>query len=331
MNRYPLFERFPELEAVLAPVPLADLPTPVHALRSAQHPDLWIKRDDLTHSEYGGNKVRKLEFVLADIRRRKAKQVITFGATGTNAGVAAAMLCKREALGCTVATFPQVDSQTVRKNQKWMHYYGARFIPFSSLMRAVLWFYLTPRRFNSENYFLFAGCSNPVATFAYVNAAFELAEQINAGICPEPKSIIVPVGSAATLAGLSLGCRLAGLQTEVKGVRVAPSHVGPFSACTLGVVKRFMIGAEKMIRKQCKSAPEKMLIQPILLEQYFGSGYAVPTEKTRDAIDLFRDEWGIELESTYSGKAAAAFVDEMAVASGPILFWNTYNSRPTPF
>ncbi|HET8705960.1 MAG TPA: pyridoxal-phosphate dependent enzyme [Pseudomonadales bacterium] len=330
MNRYPLFDRFPALAEALAPVPLANLPTSVHALRSSRYSNLWIKRDDLTHAEYGGNKVRKLEFVLADIRRKKAKHVITFGATGTNAGVATAMLCKQEGLACSIATFPQVDSQTVRKNQKWMHYYGANLIPFSSLLRAAMWFHLSPARMKRNNYFLYAGCSNPVATFAYVNAAFELAEQIRQGFCPEPAQILVPVGSASTLAGLTLGCHLAGLTTSVLGVRVAPAHVGPFAACTTGVVKSFMRYADREIRRICgihlKCSPE-----PVLLENYYGSGYGIPTERARYAIDLFRDEWGIELESTYSGKAAAAFIDVMENNKGPLLFWNTYNSRLPPF
>lgn len=327
--RWPLFDAFPALAPVLDPVPLATLPTPVEPL-PAFGPHAWIKRDDLTHGSYGGNKLRKLEFVLAEMRRQGARAVFTLGATGTNAGIAAAMVCAQEGIPCTVITFPQADSPTVRRNQRWMQHFQARYEHRPTLWRAVLRYYLHPGRLRRGNYFLFAGCSNPVSTFGYVNAVFELREQIRAGQCPEPAEILVPVSSASTLAGLTLGVALAGLRTRVTGIRVAAERLGPFAACTTGVVETLERQALAMMHA-AGAATGIGAVPPVSLRgEYFGPGYGEATPAAEAAIARFRAATGLALEGTYSGKAAAAFLDRLPQATGPVLFWNTFNSRPLP-
>lgn len=327
--RWPLFAAHPALAGALAPVPLAALPTPVEPL-PAFGGNAWIKRDDLSHAVYGGNKVRKLEFVLAEMRRQKARAVYTLGATGTNAGIAASMICAAEGIPCTLITFPQTESSTVAGNRQWQAHFHARHEPRATLWRAVLRYYLHPARLNPRNYFLFAGCSNPVSTFGYVNAVFELREQIRAGRCPEPEEIIVAVSSASTLAGLTLGVRLAGLKTRVTGIRVAAEKLGPFAACTTGIVEKLERQALVMMHAAGEAQALKTAPPATLIGDYFGPGYGEATPAASTAIREFRDKTGLELEGTYSGKAAAAFLDRLREAKGPLLFWNTFNSRPLP-
>ena len=83
---WPLLERYPEL-AMLNPSALCTLPTPVEPLPGLGA-NCWVKRDDISARPYGGNKLRKLEWILPDIRREDAHTVVTLGATGTNAGLA---------------------------------------------------------------------------------------------------------------------------------------------------------------------------------------------------------------------------------------------------
>lgn len=323
---WPLLQEYPALAEVLAPVALATLPTPVEAI-PALGAQAWIKRDDITHPVYGGNKLRKLEFVLPDIRRRKAREVITLGATGSNAGIAASMICAQEGLPCTIISFPQEDSHVVRNNQAWMQHFHARIETHSSLWKAVLRYYLHPARLRPGSYFLFAGCSNPVSTFGYLNAAFELREQIHRGLCPEPDEIIVPVSSASTLAGLNLGVALAGLDTKVIGIRVAAARLGPFAACTPAVVEKFQNEALQLIRRHYPILPIAKGPAVLMDARYFGAGYGRGTEKSARAIAEVAKATGLTLESTYSGKAAAAFLDRLADNHNSVLFWNTFNSR----
>ena len=284
-GHWPLFRAFPALEAALSPVALTNGPTPVEPL-PAFGPLAWIKRDDLTHPVYGGNKMLKLEFVLADMRRRRARAVYTLGATGTNAGIAASLVCRAEGLPCTIITFPQPESATVARNRQWLARFQALFEHRPSLWRAVLRYYLHPARWNPRHYFLFAGCSNPVSTFGYINAVFELREQIRAGLCPEPQEIVVAVSSASTLAGLTLGVALAGLRTRVTGIRVAAEQLGPFAACTTGVVERLETQAIAMMHAAGEGLWLRRAPRVHLNGQYFGPGYGEVTAAAESAIEM---------------------------------------------
>ncbi|MFP5384341.1 MAG: 1-aminocyclopropane-1-carboxylate deaminase/D-cysteine desulfhydrase [Gammaproteobacteria bacterium] len=328
MSHWPLFDACPALADQLAPRALCDLPTPVQPLPAAGQV-AWIKRDDLTHPQYGGNKMRKLEFVAAELQARHVRRVYTFGATGTNAGVAAALLCRELGIHCTVFTFDQPDSPTVRKNQSLMKHYGAELVHTGALWRTALTWYMHPRRLDPRSYFLFAGCSNPVATFGYVNAAFELRAQVSLGECPMPAEIVVAAGSAATLAGLTLGCALAGLPTRVVGVRVAPAKVGPFDACTAGVTRKMMAQALATLAAADSTFTGVHVPDVDLRDDWYGDGYGVPT-LAGDAATRIAASDGIPLEPTYSAKAFAAFLDRLASVNGPVLFWNTYSSRALP-
>ena len=122
-------------------------------------------------------------------------------------------------------------------------------------------------RFKRNNYFLFAGGSNLAGTLGYVNAAFELKQQINNGEMPCPEVIVCPVGSSSTLAGLTLGCQLAGLKTKVVGIRVAPSHLGPFPACTPTTVYTLVKETHRYLEQQLSNSIPKPQ-QPILIDDY---------------------------------------------------------------
>lgn len=321
----PLFRDYPELEPVVPHQALAELPTPVESLALADN--AWIKRDDLTHPVYGGNKIRKLEFIIADALAQDKKHIITFGATGTNHGVATALLCREAGLDCTVLLFDQPVTNTVRRNLCLMQALGAGLEYHGSLARTVARFYLHPSRLRRDRYFLFAGGSGVAGTLGFVNAALELRDQIQAGAMPAPERIICPVGSSATLAGLTLGCALAGLTTQVDGVRVAPSHLGPFAACTPKTVGKLMQQTENFLRRHLKAELPRVP-RPVLREDYFGEGYGRATTEGERAMARFAEQ-GFRLEPTYTGKAAAAFLDTLDETEGPVLFWQTYNSRDT--
>lgn len=325
----PLFDVYPDLSKLLTSVELSQLPTPVACLADcsedeslkARYQNAWIKQDDKTHHEYGGNKIRKLDFILADIQQQGKKHVFTFGAIGTNAGVATAMACRDRGLKCTIFLFDQPESDTVRKNYRAMQKYGAELIHCGSLLKTVLRFYLCTARLSQDSYFLWAGCSNPVATLAYVNATFELKQQIEQGLLPEPSKIYLPVGSTSTVAGLTLGVQLAGLKSQVVGVRVVQQKLGWFDSCTESMADDYitqaaeLLGVAKEQRPNCKFD-----------HSYFGEAYGQPTQQSQTAVNEF-SKLGISLENTYSGKAAAAFLDQLdASKNEPVLFWNTFSS-----
>jgi 1-aminocyclopropane-1-carboxylate deaminase/D-cysteine desulfhydrase-like pyridoxal-dependent ACC family enzyme len=325
-GRRPLFDWAPELVSRVPWRPLADLPTPVQRLSLASN--AWIKRDDVTHTEYGGNKIRKLEFIIADALARGAQKIVTFGATGTNHGVATAMMCQRVGLACEVLLFDQPDSPTVRMNQSLMRHYGAQLVYCGSLGYTVMRYYLHPDRLRRGNYFLFAGGSNVAGTLGFVNAAFEIRQQVADGIMAAPATVVCPVGSSATLAGLTLGFQWAGMPVKVIGVRVAPSHLGPFAACTTDTVSALMQKTRRHVMK-ARGMSLPLHEKPVLLDEYYGDGYGVGASWGEAAKARFARE-GHVLEQTYSAKAAACFLDQVDASDLPVLFWQTFNSRPVP-
>jgi D-cysteine desulfhydrase len=322
----PLLRRFPALSA-LQPIPLCNLPTPLEAFPGKA--GLWIKRDDLTREDQGGNKPRKLEFVLADIRRRQATRVITLGATGTNAGVATALMCQRENLACEVITFPQPDSDIVQLNQQLMRGAGARLTARRSLFSAALNWYLHPRRLDRKSYFLYAGCSAPVATFAYVNAMLELAGQIETGAMPAPAHIVVAAGSGATVAGIIAGAALTLPDVQIHAVQVAPDKVGPFTACHPQVVKKMVDAVWGSLRAADGSLAQQCPTRWQWHGEQFGGGYGVATPAATAAISQAKQS-GLILETTYSGKAFATALTITEQHRSPVLFWQTFARGKMP-
>ncbi len=328
-SRPVIFEHYPELAEKTAWIGLGSLPTPVQCLTRLGYDNLWIKRDDLTSPIYGGNKIRKLEFVLGDVERQEKRRVVTLGGIGTNHGLATAIFCDRLNIDCTVVVFRQPLTRNVKQNLLLLHKYNAEVVYRKTLWNTVISYFLTQRLRHPLDYYLFAGGSNILGTIGYVNAAFELKSQIETGLMPEPAFIFCPVGSSGTMAGLALGILLAGLKTRVVGVRVAESHLGPFQACTDATVRKLMERTYSYLKENCDKLPKVDIPNPALLSEYFGEGYGHPTSEGGDAYRLLKSRENIALDPCYSSKAFAAVLDHCrhdSGNSGTVLFWNTYNS-----
>ena len=141
--------------------------------------------------------------------------------------------------------------------------------------------------------------------------------------------VFCPLGSGGTLAGLTLGFMLVGLQTRAVGVRVSQSHLGPFRACTESTVEKLMIKTYGYLKKRCRRLPDLTVRKPSIVEEYFGDGYGVPTEAGHKVSRLLKKMEGIALDSTYTAKTFAAVYDycrEKGRNSDPVLYWHTYNS-----
>jgi D-cysteine desulfhydrase len=326
----PLFEAYPALRKKLPWMPIGNWPTPVHKLenlgRAVGYPEIWIKRDDKSSDIYGGNKVRKLEFIIADALRKKKKYMITVGGIGTNHGLATTIHCGRAGIKTVLVLIPQPITDKVQENLLLDQHFGAEINVGRSTIEGYLrapWVMLTHPNF----YLLWAGGTSTLSTFGYVNAVLELKQQIDAGLLPEPKYMFGATGSMGTTAGLIVGCRLAGLKTRVVGVRVSMAEYsnvrGIVSLCNKTVA---------LMRKHAPSVPDmKFTASDFDLETgFFGGEYGRVTQEGRAAVDLIKKTEGIALETTYTGKTLAAMLDFIkkgkSPEGAPLLFWDTYNS-----
>lgn len=155
-SNFPLFRQYPELVEKLPRHALGNYPTPVARLASLGHDHLWIKRDDLTSDLYGGNKVRKLEFILADALKRGCRQIITMGGIGTNHGLATAIFCREAGLACRLLLFHQPVNDHVKQNMLLYCKYGAEPRYYKGVLRTGASLLVTQRLFNPGAYILFA-------------------------------------------------------------------------------------------------------------------------------------------------------------------------------
>jgi len=331
----PLFRDFPKLQEWLPHVSLGMLPTPVEKLArigtNIGVDRLYIKRDDLSGAIYGGNKVRKLEFLLGDILGTSAKEVITFGFAGSNHALATAIYARQVGLKCISLLMPQVNAHYVRRNLLAGCHYKARLCHYRNLSLLLLGILSKLFRGRLETgafpRSIPAGGSCPIGIIGYVNAAMELRDQVLAGELPEPDLLYVPLGSMGTAAGLILGLRAVGFKTQVVPVRVIEERMARPRRMMVLIRK-----TESLLRRLDPSFPRVSLSSADLLirNDCLGEGYACFTEKAVSAAGLMKREGGIVLNGTYSAKAFSALLDDAENAKlvgKTVLFWNTYNSR----
>jgi len=322
----PLATLAPRLLERLQPLELAELPTPVEQLPRLAGPgaaELWIKRDDLSSPLYGGNKVRKLELLLAAARRRGAGRVLTMGARGSNHLLATVLHARSLGLAATGVIFPQPPTEHVERNLAADRGAGAELVEVGSkyllaagLMRALL---RCRRREGSWPYLIPGGGSNPLGALGFVNAGLELAAQVRAGLLPEPAAVYLAFGTGGTAAGLALGLELAGLATRVVAVRVIDRLLAN---------RRRLLALLRATRRLLRSGgdelprPRRPGANLEIEHRFFGDGYGRATKAGRRAVELFAGA-GIILEDTYTGKAAAALLEAAGRKTGPLLYWHT--------
>jgi len=179
-------------------------------------------------------------------------------------------------------------------------------------------------------YVLPPGGSTPLSGVGYVNAALELAAQVASKELPEPKTIVVALGSSGTAAGLALGLRLAGLSSRLVGVRVSD-----VLALTSESVARLSNATARLMRTRGADLPSAG-VDPAditVVSDWLGPGYGHPTPEGERVQTLLRERHGLALDLTYTAKTMAALLallEDGRLGEGPTLYWHTYNALPPP-
>lgn len=301
----------------LARVPLLGGPTAVEPLGAD---GAWVKREDRAGTRYGGNKVRKLEWLLG-AALESGLDVLTLGTVGSNHLVASAVYGQQVGVHVAAVVAPQPDTPTARRNARILHAHAERLYVAGS--EAALPFVFAQawgaiRLFGGHApAVLPIGGSSTLGCVGWVGGGLEIAAQVAAGELPKPDRIYVALGSGGTVAGLWVGLRLGGLDSELVAVRAAPSWLAsPFR------VRRLAANTLALLRRH--GAPAVRLGGLRLVDGQYGPGYALPTAAAEEA-SARAEGLGLTLESTYTSKAYAAMVAE---PGGTRLFVHTANSRP---
>lgn len=336
-EQLPLLARFPRLAERTPIVPLSDGPSPVVRLGrlsdSLGVPDVWLKNDGLYGTVYGGNKPRKLEFVLGDALRRKSKTLLTTGAIGTNHGLATALYGAQVGLHVgLLLTYEKPGPDTGRQLLRMaaagadIYYTRNHALTVAAAPYFIARYWLRDRR---RPYILGPGGSSSMGALGFVNAAFELAAQVADGELPTPRSIVIPVGTGATVAGLLAGLRLTGLDSEVIGVAVTRAP----TAWPVAVLRL----AHNVTNLLAKRAGDRELARVGLgglriSRDWLGPGYARPSRLSARALAMAADLEGLELDPVYTAKSMSAVIGlaQRGGLEGPVLYWHTHNAIPMP-
>lgn len=307
-------------------VPLGSAPTPVRPLEGLGVDDLWLK-DEAAFGDgaWGGNKVRKLEWIIPEAHRRGRDTVFTVGGIGTHWGLAAALYGAEHGLRTVLGLVEQPVDDHVRDQLRRLAASGARVHRYPSVNRLKLaapWLLARYSRRGRPPYYLPAGGSSPIGTLGYVETAFEIADQVAAGDLPEPATIVTAVGSGGTAAGLLLGLRLAGLDTRVVGVVVNDSfRLDAVTVSRLATQTADLLRARGAVLEDVRLDPDD-LDAP---QEWLGETYGASTPEGLAALEAAAT-LGLELEPVYTAKALAAV--RGLDLPGPVLYLNTHGPRP---
>ncbi|MBR0673631.1 D-cysteate sulfo-lyase [Neoroseomonas soli] len=300
--------RFPRLR-------LAHLPTPLEPLdRLSRHlagpdgkgPRIWIKRDDCTGLSTGGNKTRKLEYLMADALAQDADTVITQGATQSNHARQTAAAAARLGLTCHLL----LEDRTGRRDDAYaksgnvlldtLHGAVIGQRPAGADMPAEM--EALAARLKAEGrrpYVIPGGGSNTVGALGYANAALELlAQAAESGLRID--HVVHATGSAGTQAGLVAGLVALNSGIPVLGIGVGqPRAVMEAKVLDLARATMAHLGLPDLVR------PGHVVANC----DYIGQGYGIPTEGMAEAVRLLAQLEGILLDPVYSGKAMAGLID----------------------
>ena len=300
----PIFEQYPVLKKNIPHIHLGEFPTPIRHLKELGKEIgsdyLYLKHDGLSGPIYGGNKIRKLEFLLGDALLKGAKAVLTFGFAGSNHALATAVYARKLGLKSISILFAQPNAQYVRRNLLFSHVCGAEIHHFKHEMAAYIptTIILFRKRLQQGKspYIIAPGGSSPLGVIGYVNAGFELKEQIAGGLVPEPDTIFVPFGTMGTAVGLTIGLKAAGLKARLIPVRVVDEHYGNKEK----FIKLFK-KTQALILSLDPSFPRVEITndEPVIQHGFFGGEYARFTDQGMAAIDLVTKSEGIQLEGIY--------------------------------
>jgi len=297
-----LFEQLPRVELAVLPTPLQELARLSEALSG---PRIIVKRDDLTGLGGGGNKLRKLEYLVADAIANDVDCLITAGAMQSNHCRQTAAAATKSGLTCHLVLSGD------RKSKPTGNFY------FDQLFGATLHF--TERHLRNEKmesvanelraqghspYVIPIGGSNAVGAMGYVRAMIEIDKQLkNEGIVVD--HIIFGTSSGGTQAGLVLGAKLRGFDGSITGISIdhGPDETDPskYKATIFDIIKE---GAQTL------GVLDEFTMNDIEIDyNYLGKGYGIVEELEREAIRLMARTEGILVGPVYTGRALGALID----------------------
>ncbi|MFA5074529.1 MAG: pyridoxal-phosphate dependent enzyme [Candidatus Babeliales bacterium] len=340
-----LFDAYPELKNKISYERIGNYPTPVYNMKSLAAKygikSFYIKDDGVSGYKDmqsrivpSGNKMRKLEFLLADAKKLGFKTVCTVGSAGSNHALETAICAKQVGLETILILNDQRPTSYTIRNLKLMSLF-AREVKYCAIDDNFKLMEEAQNLCQIEGYYYIPmGGSNSIGDLGYINAMLELKEQIKSGLLEEPDFIYVTLGSAGTAAGIILGAQVAGIKSKIIPVRIS---------FTVDYKTKLLLDLVNETGKWFKQLEPKFSFAPLdtlnlNIEHNFAGGeddtYALATLPAAQAIELLAKEslkeigYEVKLDGTYSGKTFSALLDHATkglLKNKKVLFWNTFS------
>jgi len=288
----------------------AHLPTPLEPMTNLSRllggPNIWVKRDDCTGLAGGGNKTRKLEFLMADAEQQGADTIITQGAVQSNHARQTAAIAAKLGYECYLLLENRTGSDDpdflANGNVLLDDIYNARLSDFpagTDMNQEMLGLAEELRAAGKKPYIIPGGGSNRIGALGYVNAAYELVGQCNdQGL--KVDHIVHATGSTGTQAGLVTGLTAIHSGIELMGISVrAPKEAQEENVYRLACETAEFIGSSAALNRS----------DVVANSDYVGEGYGIPTDGMIEAVEMTARHESILLDPVYSGKGMAGLID----------------------
>ena len=309
MVRAAIFSHLPALQ-----VPWVSLDAAPPRFCATPHPRLWLLDEGGVGTLYGGNKVRKLEFLLGRVLARGQRQLLTLGAAGSHHVLATALYAARLGLQTHAVLVPQPHTPHAEA-ALWLSAAGLPLVLARCVAR------------HPDAAWIPLGGSSAWGTLGWVSAGLALADALRAGHLPPLRQVVVALGSGGTAAGLLLGLRLAGLSTpEVVAVRVVDRPLG--TAIQTRLQARRCLA---LLRAQGAAVPSSLSLGGLRVDDsWLAGGYGHADARTR-AVLAAGERLGLAaIEQTYTAKALGAALAAADAAQGDVLYVHTLSHRTPP-
>jgi D-cysteine desulfhydrase len=280
---------------------------------------VWVKRDDLASATLGGNKVRALEYLLAAVQ--PGDLLLTGGGEGSTHVLATAVHGSR--LGARVHAvrwrheMHPLSEDVARRSLRECARIETSTTPLGGILRTLL------RRMTLRARWIPFGGTSPRGILGHVNAALELADQVEAGDLPLPTRVVVPLGTGGTAAGLALGFAAAGMRTQVIGARVVPRIATGRARVLLRArsTARWVRGTTGVILPDVRAEAVRVM------HDAYGGAYGRVSPLGAEAAAAMERASGLRLDATYSAKAFAMALRIARAEEGVTVFWSTFDAR----
>ena len=295
--------KFPRLRFAHLPTPLEPM---TNLSRVLDGPNIWVKRDDCTGLAGGGNKTRKLEFLMADAEQQGADTIITQGAVQSNHARQTAAIAAKLGYECHLLLENRTGSDDpdflANGNVLLDDIYNARLSDFpagTDMNQEMLSLAEELRAAGKKPYIIPGGGSNRIGALGYVNAAYELVGQCNdQGL--KVDHIVHATGSTGTQAGLVTGLTAIHSGIDLMGISVrAPKEAQEENVYRLAREVAELIGSSASLSRS----------DVVANSDYVGEGYGIPTDGMIEAVEMTARQESILLDPVYSGKGMAGLID----------------------